>query len=120
MEGEASPTVTTEEAEYRNVFNYLSAQEYPLEVSSKDQKRNFRRKCKDNFRLEDGQLKYRKKGTQEWRVFIARKEDKDRILQSCHSCALGKFRYIEYSTTNTCTTSSLSWLCNSYHGIIHD
>ncbi len=57
--------MSTEEAEYPNVFNYLSAQEYPADLSGKDEKRNFRRKCKGNFKLEDGQLKYRKKGTQE-------------------------------------------------------
>ncbi len=89
---EASPTVEADR-EYQSVFNYLSAQEYPATLSSKDEKRNFRRKCQDNFKLEDGQLKYKKKGTEQWRLFIARKDDKLRILRSCHSSPLGKSRY---------------------------
>ena len=77
--------------EYQDIFSYLSGQEYPVALNSKGEKRNFRRRCLDNFKLEDGQLKRRKKGTQEWRVVIANKDDKQQILRSCHSSPLGKF-----------------------------
>lgn len=86
------PEMDAAEREYDEVFNYLSAQEYPATASTKDKKRNFRRKCRDNFKLEDGQLKYRKKGSEDWRVFIARRQDRRRILQNCHGSALGKLR----------------------------
>ena len=83
--------------EYEHVFAYLSIGEYP-EHLTKEQKRNFRRKCKDNFNIVDGQLKYRKKGTQEWRIFIAKKDEKGKVLHSCHASSLGKNFCVSYVT----------------------
>ena len=91
-EGLAIRAMEQEEGEYQNIYNYLSTQQYPATLDDKH-KRNFRRKCKDNFKLEDGHLKYRKKGSQQWKLYIARKKEKSRIFQSCHSSSLGKIRF---------------------------
>ena len=76
-EGLAIRALEQEEGEYQNIYNYLSTQQYPATLDDKH-KRHFRRKCKDNFKLEDGHLKYRKKGSQQWKLYIARKKEKSR------------------------------------------
>ena len=91
-EGLAIRAMEQEEGEYQNIYNYLSTQQYPATLDDKH-KINFRRKCKDNFKLEDGHLKYRKKGSQQWKLYIARKKEKSWIFQSCHSSSLGKIRF---------------------------
>ena len=40
--------------EYDDVYTYLESGTYP-EGLSKDGKRNWRRKCKENFKIENGQ-----------------------------------------------------------------
>ncbi|KAL5503401.1 hypothetical protein EMCRGX_G010343 [Ephydatia muelleri] len=57
----------------------------------KGEKANFRRKCRNNYKLEDGVLHYRKNITCEgkddalWRVCVRSDEEKERILESCHA-----------------------------------
>ena len=45
--------------EYDEVYTYLESGTYP-EGLSKNGKRNWRRKCKENFKIENGQLYHRK------------------------------------------------------------
>ena len=68
---------------------------YP-EGLSKNEKRNFRRKCRENFKIENGQLYYSKSdrdtATQkehEWKLCVKTEDDKQRMLRSCHSSATG-------------------------------
>ena len=61
---------------------------------SKAEKANLRRKCRNNFKIEDGVLHYRKNGGSEkeedhWRICIRSVEEKGRILESCHSGVAG-------------------------------
>ena len=61
----------------------------------KGKKANFRRKCRNNYKLEDGVLHYRKNITCEgkddalWRVCVRSDEEKERILESCHAGVAG-------------------------------
>ena len=50
----------------------------------------------ENFKVEDGHLKYRKYNrvessgaAGEWKLCVCTEEEKGRILQSCHASALG-------------------------------
>ena len=88
--------------EFNDVYSYLESCTYP-EGLSKDAKRKWRRKCKENFKIENGQL-YRKKSDRKpmserqdeqekkapvWRLCIKTTEEKRRILKSSHSSATG-------------------------------
>ena len=87
--------------EFDDIYEYLENRTYP-EGLSKNGKRNWRRKCQENFKIEDGQL-YHRKGDRKplteqqeqvepvsvWRLCIKTKEEKDRILRSSHSSATG-------------------------------
>eukprot|EP00731_Ephydatia_muelleri_P003205 Em0001g3205a len=76
--------------ELRAVEKYLIYGEYE-EGMEKGEKANFRRKCRNNYKLEDGVLHYRKNITCEgkddalWRVCVRSDEEKERILESCHA-----------------------------------
>ena len=86
--------------EYDDIYEYLENKMYP-EGLSKNGKRNWRRKCQENFKIENGQLFHRKsdlrsplKEQQEqiepaWRLCIRTKEEKERILKASHSSATG-------------------------------
>ena len=45
--------------EYDDVYTYLESGTYP-EGLSQDGKRNWHHKCKENFKIENGQLYHRK------------------------------------------------------------
>ena len=45
---------------YDSIYRYLESGIYP-EGLLKNEKRNFRRKCKENFKIEKGQLYYSKR-----------------------------------------------------------
>ena len=76
----------------RCYYKYLEKSEYPSE-QMKDAKRNFRQKCRENFKIEDGQLFHRKfdrgktrKGEleaelveQNWAVCIRTDEEKQSV-----------------------------------------
>ena len=82
--------------ELEAVENYLLRGVYPSGLS-KGEKANLRRKCKNNFKLEDGILYYRKavadgESCAPWRICVKTEEDKRRIMESCHAGLEGKFR----------------------------
>ena len=75
------------------VEEYLLRGTYPDGFSKAD-KANLRRKCRNNFKIEDGVLHYRKNGGSEkeedhWRICVRSVEEKGRILESCHSGVAG-------------------------------
>ena len=69
------------------VEQYLLHSRYP-EGYTKADKTNLRRKCRQNFKLEDGVLYYRKNiktASEPWRICVRTDNEKKRILESCHS-----------------------------------
>ena len=77
------------------VEKYLMRGEYPAEFS-KAEKANLRLRCKNNFKVYDGILKYRtarkqgeEAGVDDWRVCVRTKVEKDRVLESCHAGMAG-------------------------------
>ena len=103
--------------EYVDVYAYLESNKYP-EGLLKDSKRNWRRKCRENFKIENGQLFHRKgdrkavkeqeqeHGSNEWKLCIKTSEEKERIMRSCHSSVTGKSSH-EHSNKQPCTLASL-------------
>ena len=82
--------------ELEAVENYLLRGAYPSGLS-KGEKANLRRKCKNNFKLEDGILYYKRAVTdgeskEPWRICVRSEEDKRRVIESCHAGVEGKFR----------------------------
>ena len=72
------------------VEKYLMRGECLAEFS-KAEKANLRRRCRSNFKVEDGIVEYRtarkqgeEAGVDEWRVCVRTKEEKARVLESCH------------------------------------
>ena len=86
--------------DYEAVYRYLESSVYP-DGLSKEKKRNFCQKCKENFKIENGQLFQRcdrKNASEqnetdeladEWKLCISTEEEKARVLRSCHSSATG-------------------------------
>ena len=84
--------------EYEDAYAYLEKSKYP-EGLTKDGKRNWRRKCCENFMVERGQLFYRKgqrkamqedvvgEREQQWKLCIKTNEEKERVMKSCHTSA---------------------------------
>ncbi len=73
--------------EFRDVESYLLHGDYP-EGLSKGEKVNLRRKCRNIYKIKDGILYYRKRtagGGEPWKICARTKEEKKRILQSCHA-----------------------------------
>ncbi len=76
------------------IENYLLRSEYP-EGFTKAEKANLRRKCRNNFRIDDGILQYKtaRKGGEEgeeaetatWKVCVRTEAEKKRVLESCHA-----------------------------------
>ena len=93
--------------EYDDVYTYIESGTYP-EGLCKDGKRNWRRKCKENFKIENGQL-YHRKGERNplneeqeqqepaWRLCIKTKDEKERILRSSHFTATGMYTRVAMS-----------------------
>ena len=82
--------------ELEAVKNYLPCGVYPSGLS-KGKKANPLCKYKNNFKLEDGTLYYRKavadgESCAPWRICVKTEEDKRRIMESCHAGLEGKFR----------------------------
>ncbi len=90
--------------DYTAVYSYLENNEYP-EGLTKDGKRNWRRRCCENFKIENGQLFHRKcdrkkkeqeqqePNQSEWKRCIKTNEEKDRIFRSCHSSDTGTWAH---------------------------
>ncbi len=79
------------------IEGYLLRGTYPADYS-KDQKTNLRRRCRNNFRIHDGVLQYRKaivtKADQRdeaesngdsWRICVRSEDEKARVLECCHA-----------------------------------
>ena len=84
--------------QYDDIFEYLQNNTYP-EGLSKDSKRNWRHKCTENYKIQEGQLFHRKstrskskeqKDESEWKRCVRTQEEKERMLKSCHSSATGR------------------------------
>ena len=87
------PSLEEFQTELSVVEGYLLRGTYPDGFSKAD-KANLRRKCRNNFKIEDGVLHYRKNGGSEkeedhWCICVRSEEEKGRILQSCHSGVAG-------------------------------
>ena len=73
--------------ELKVVEHYLLHSEYPPEYT-KAEKANLRRKCRNNFKLEEGMLYFRKNVSDEnepWRICVHTEDEKRRVLENCHS-----------------------------------
>ena len=71
---------------------YLRRGEYPSGIG-KGEKANLRRRCRNNFKLEDGILYYKKAGeVLEWKVCVRSDEEKMKIIESCHAGVGGMSR----------------------------
>ena len=82
-------TITmSEEEEYRQVYQFIVNHSYPTGFS-KNQKRVLRRKCQERFCIRSGLLYYAGED-KKWRQVARSVEDRERIMQSCHSSAEGK------------------------------
>ena len=78
----------------KEVENYLKNARYP-EGLSKGKKANFRRRVRNNFKLEDGILFYKhaQESTEDatvWKTCVRSESEKDRITKSCHEGVGGK------------------------------
>ena len=87
--------------DYDEVYSFWQDNTYPNGLS-KNEKRNFRRKCNENFFVREGQL-YHRKSTRDdrklrptvveasGRLCIKTAEEKLRILKACHSSEIGTY-----------------------------
>lgn len=72
--------------ELKTIELYLLRGEYPTDYT-KAAKANLRRKCRDNYKLEDGMLYYRRNVSNEcepWRICVRTEDEKMSVLESCH------------------------------------
>ena len=74
--------------EFDVIETYLRHGDYPNGIT-KDEKANLRRKCRNNYKFNEGILYYKKKTdtTEEdaFRVCIRSDDDMLRVLESCHA-----------------------------------
>lgn len=85
--------MATREDDYENIYQFLQYGKYPEDMD-KNQKRNFRRKAKDNYKLDKGILYYHQRGSSEWKQVPRSWKDRKRILASCHASAEGKGQFV--------------------------
>ena len=81
--------MTTILNDYEAIYNFLFNHVYP-EGFSKVQKRALRRKASDNYKVDRGQLFYKKSGTQNWKQVPRINRERRRILETCHGLPEGK------------------------------
>ena len=70
------------------VEKYLVHRDYHNEFS-KAEKTNLRRKCRNNYKMEDGVSHYRKRKEAMWHTCIRRDEEKKRVMELCHNGLAG-------------------------------
>ena len=78
-------------AELNVVEKYLVHREYPNEFS-KAEKASLRRNCRNNYKMEDGVLHYRKNVNGKeamWRTCIRSDEEKKCVMESCYNGLAG-------------------------------
>ena len=94
QKAEKSAMVLTESG-YGAIYQYLASGKYET-GSSKNQRRIIRRKAQEHYRIENGRLFYSAisstNTTKErtWKLVIKTEEERQRILESCHSGIGGK------------------------------
>lgn len=99
--------------DYDDVYKFVKEGVYPSGYS-KNEKRNFRRKCIENFMIKDSQLYYHPHSRsgkssaatiQDWRLCIKTEEEKEKVFISCHSSATGiQNRIYSLSHASRCIT----------------
>ena len=77
--------MATKEEEYDAIFYYLKSKRYPSGLVNKNSKRNFRRKVMDNYRIQDDELYYHKKGSEDCKKVPQTQKERERIIEACHS-----------------------------------
>ncbi len=80
-----------------DVEDYILHGKYPDRDLTKNEKTNLRRKCRNNYRIQDGILQYRVSSRSScededksdtmicWKICVRSEEEKKRILGSCHA-----------------------------------
>ena len=69
---------------------YLSRGEYPSGLS-KGENANLRRKCRNNFKLEEGVLYYKKANEDsDWKICVRSMDETKKIIESCHAGVGGR------------------------------
>ena len=64
---------------------YLRRGEYPSGLS-KGEKANLRRKCRNNFKLDEGILYYKKASDEaDWKICVRSADEMKKITESCHA-----------------------------------
>ena len=63
---------------------YLRRGEYPVGLN-KGEKANLRRRCRNNFKVENEVLYYKKARGEEWKICVRSEDEKKRIMESCHA-----------------------------------
>ena len=77
--------MATKEEEYDAIFDYLNSKQYPTGHVNKNSKRNFRRKVMDNYKIQDDELYYHKKGSEDWKNVPQIQKEREQIIKACHS-----------------------------------
>lgn len=85
--------MAADEDEYDAVFEYLRTKRYPMALKDKNSKRNFRRKVMDNYKIEDDQLHYHKKGCEDWKKVPQTQRERKRVIEACHTETGGNIIY---------------------------
>ena len=82
--------MATDKHEYDTIYRFLARHEYPTGYS-KNEKRALRRKA-TSYKVENSALFYMtKKGSAEWKQAPQSAEERDRILDTCHSLPEGSY-----------------------------
>lgn len=85
-------TMTTSQADYDAIYNYLFYHQYP-DSFSKDQKRALRRKA-ESYKVNQGHLFFKKnRKTKDWKQVPRRNIERKRILEACHGTPEGRPSY---------------------------
>ena len=74
--------------ELTTVEAYLRYGDYPDDYT-KGEKNNLRRKCRNNYKYENGMLYYKRASETEdeepWRICVRTETEKSKIMESCHA-----------------------------------
>ena len=76
--------------ELKNIEGYFLRSKYPAGYTKAD-KANLRCKCRNNCKIDEGTLYYRKNVSHEnepWRICVHSQDEKQRVLERCH-CGFG-------------------------------
>ena len=98
------------EKDYEDIFRYLVLKSYPNDAS-KNQKRILRRRAKEHYKIRSGKLLYSARGktkaldrgrsSRDWKIVVKTKEERRKVLESCHSGSGGQPYFIASYLVNT-------------------